>query len=223
MPGIDDGSKNTQMSIDMLSLSYEQGVRDIVATPHFYIQNDNADRFVERRKKAYEKVTEAVKGREDIPKIHLGAEVFFFNGISHYDGIDKLTINNTKYLLLEMPFTKWNERIISEVEKLSDDGFKVIIAHIERFIDYQKGTSYLNDLLSLDVTVQMNAEYLESLFTRGKAIKLIERGIVQILGSDCHNMTKRPPNLNKGYAYIEKKIGKNYVDKMNKLGYNIIS
>jgi protein-tyrosine phosphatase len=100
---------------------------------------------------------------------------------------------------------------------------KPIIAHIERFIDYQKGTSYISDLLGLDVLVQMNGEYVNGFFTRGKAIKLIESNVVQLIGSDCHNMDKRSPNLDKTFTIIEKKLGKKYIDKLNNLGYNIIS
>ena len=115
LPEIDDGSKNVHMSLEMLKESYNQGVDTVVATPHFYIKENTIDVFLEKRNNAYNKLMDFVKGQENIPDIYLGAEVYFFNGISKMENIEKLTINNSKYLLLEMPFNKWNSRVFQEV------------------------------------------------------------------------------------------------------------
>ena len=103
-----------------------------------------------------------------------------------------------------------------------DRNFKVIIAHIERFIDFQKGTNYINELLSLGPLVQMNGEYINGFFTKSKALNMIREGKVQLLGSDCHNLDRRCPNLGKAFSTIEKKLGQDFVDKINKIGYDII-
>lgn len=57
-----------------------------------------------------------------------------------------------------------------------DRKLKVIIAHIERFIDFQKGTNYINELLSLGTLVQMNGEYINGFFTKSKALSMIKDG-----------------------------------------------
>ena len=51
-----------------------------------------------------------------------------------------------------------------------DRKLKVIIAHIERFIDFQKGTNYINELLSLGPLVQMNGEYINGIFYKIQSI-----------------------------------------------------
>lgn len=221
IPKIDDGSKSAEMSADMLHLSYNQGITDIVATPHFYINENESDEFIKTRNHCFKKLKPIIDDK--MPNIYLGAEVYFFNGIHSYDGINELTINGSEYLLLEMPFVKWNQSILNEVEALIyQRGFKVIIAHIERYFDLQKGTNNINDLLSLSPIVQMNGEYINGFFTRKKALNFIKNDIVQLLGSDCHNMDNRQPNLDKAYSIIQNKLGTDVVNKINNLGKKIL-
>lgn len=222
IPKIDDGSKSEEMSAEMLQLSFKQGVTHIVATPHFYINDNDAEQFLINRSHCLKKLDKVLD--DSMPKIYVGAEVYFFNGISQYKDLDKLTINNSKYILIEMPFMQWNERIIKEIENIIyDRGFKVIIAHIERYLDFQKGTSNINELLALNPIIQMNAEYINGFFTRKKALNFINDNIAQLIGSDCHNMTTRMPNLDKAYDYIEKKLGIDVVNKINNLGKSILN
>ena len=223
LPGIDDGSRSIEMSINMLKMSQSQGVDTMIATPHFYISRTDADKFKRKRETSYNKLMEAISDNYNLPKIHLGAEVYYFNGISRYDGLDKLVFEGTNNILLEMPFNKWSDKIIREVSDLKDNnGLNIIIAHIERFIDYQKGTDYIEQLLSIGVIVQMNSEYVLGFFSKRRALNMIKQGMVKIIGSDCHNTEKRPPNLGKAFDVIKNKLGDNYVDKINKEGYNLI-
>lgn len=222
IPKIDDGSRSAEMSADMLHLSFEQGITDIVATPHFYINDNEADVFLRTREHCFKKLNDVLDDK--MPNIYLGAEVYFFNGISAYEKLDRLTINNSEYLLLEMPFVTWNNHILDEVEDIIyNRSLKVIIAHIERYIDLQRGTDNINSLLALNPLVQMNGEFINSLFTRKKALNFINNDIVQLIGSDCHNMDNRRPNLDKAYEFIEKKLGIDVINKINNLGKEILN
>lgn len=214
LPGIDDGSKSSEMSLEMLKASADYGVKTMVATPHFYIYKNSADRFWEKRADSYEHLKKRMQGMEDeLPSIVLGAEVYYFRGISHYDGLDKLKIGDTNYMLLEMPFEKWTEKILDEVWELKKEvGITPVIAHIDRYLDFQKGTDNIERLFGMEIPIQMNAEFINGFFTRGKAIKLIKDGYVGLLGSDCHNMDKRKPNLGQSLQIIEKKCGKKTVE-----------
>jgi protein-tyrosine phosphatase len=229
LPGIDDGSRNSDMSMEMLKKSATYGIDTMVATPHFYIRHNLPKDFLKNRKDAYQRLMTAIDKKlpQDeaklLPKIRLGAEVFYFNGIGKYDELDKLTIEDTRYLLLEMPFNRWNERVISEVETIIyERKLKPIIAHIERYMDANKGTAYIQDLLSLDVIVQMNAEFFNGFFTRKKAVELLRNGVVQLLGSDCHNMDKRAPNLDKTFDIIKRKCGEETLSEIDRLGRSIL-
>ena len=82
LPGIDDGSKNVQMSLEMLKRASEQGVDVMLATSHFYASRHRIEDFLEKRQRAYERLAEA---KNDFgPAIRLGAEVAFFSGISQH-------------------------------------------------------------------------------------------------------------------------------------------
>ncbi len=229
LPGIDDGSKNTEMSIQMMEKSASYGIDTMVATPHFYIRHTVPDKFLKNRGASYERLMQALEKygetNKDIvlPKLRLGAEVYFFQGIGRYDELKRLTINNTDYILLEMPFTKWNSKILSEVEAIIDDlELKPIIAHIERYVDANKGTTYIKDLLSLDVIIQSNGEFFNGLFSRRKALEYLRRGIIQLLGSDCHNMDKRAPDLGKTFEIIRKKCPEETLAEIDELGRSIL-
>ena len=214
LPRIDDGSKSSEMSLEMLAASYEYGVRTMVATPHFYISHNTAEKFTQKRAASYESLTQHInKQDKPLPDIILGAEVYYFRGISHYDGLDKLKIGNTNYMLLEMPFERWSEKTLTEVNDITEEtGLIPVIAHIDRYIDFQKGTDNIDRLISMGVPIQMNADYVNTFFTRSKAIKLIKDGTVTLLGSDCHNMDSRKPNLGQALAIITKKCGQEAVD-----------
>lgn len=223
LPDIDDGSKNVEMSLQMLKESYKQGVTTVVATPHFYIKNDDIKSFLTKRENTYNILMDAIKNEDSIPDIYLGAEVFYFNGISKIDNIEKLCINNSKYILIEMPFAKWNSRVFQEVEDLIYNRKLIpIIAHLERFVQFQKGTDNIEKLVSMRVIPQMNGEHLLSFFTKGKAIKWLSTGVIKLLGSDMHNLDTRPQNLEAACQIISKKLGNDILNEIEDLSKEII-
>ncbi len=221
LPKIDDGSKSCEMSVEMLKASADYGIKTMVATPHFYIYKNEAERFEQKRAKAYEELLTYIKNNNisGLPDIILGAEVYYFRGMTHYEGLNKLKIGSTNYMLLEMPFEKWSERVLDDVWELKKELEIIpVIAHIDRYIDLQKGTENIERLFGMDIPIQMNAEFVNGFFSRGKALKLIKDGHVRLLGSDCHNMDKRKPNLGACLQIIEKKCGTKTVE--NIYGYS---
>lgn len=200
LPGMDDGSKDAAESIGLLKMSSEQGVGRMFATSHYYHRESVAS-FLTRREKAWRELSSAIGAMDTpnkFPQIALGAEVAYFQGISHEDGIEKLCLGSSNYMLLEMPFVKWSPGVLREVNDLSaSHGLQIITAHLERYLKMQE-RSVIEELISSDVIVQMNAEYILGFMTRRKAKHMILSGQVQLLGSDCHNLSTRQPNL--GYA-----------------------
>jgi protein-tyrosine phosphatase len=222
LPGIDDGSKNTETSIAMLKTARAQGVQVQIATPHFYAHRDRVEAFLERRARAYEQVMGSYS--EEMPRILLGAEVAYFDGISRAEEIRKLTIEESNLLLLEMPFETWTEHVIKEVRTLIyERGFKVIIAHIERYLRFQGNKKMIEELLKLPVIIQINAEPLTDWRQRRAILKMFKAGKAHLLGSDCHGMRHRPPNLSAGRAVIQRKLGIEYLDQIDRFGNDLIS
>lgn len=194
LPKIDDGSRSEEMTLAMLDAMTEQRVGYLVATPHFYPSMDGIDAFLARRQRAQERMCTVYDGNIH-PRICLGAEVAYFHGLSRSDQIDKLTIGSTRYILLEMPFSRWSKEVVEEIVTIRDElDLQPIIAHIERYNHYQK-RSTLPYLLDNGILIQSNAEHFLDPKTAKKAMKMLEKGEIHFLGSDSHNLTDRKPNL----------------------------
>lgn len=222
LPGIDDGSRNTDMSVEMLRQEHAQGVDIVVATPHFYPDMDNMSRFLEKRAEAGERL--AARELEDVPRILFGAEVAYFPGIGKANGIDEnLCIEGTRTLLLEMPFEQWNPQAVRDVETICGRGTAVVLAHLERFMPLQKDLNVMREILDLPVFVQINAEYLLSRKTRRRAADMFQDHSAHLLGSDAHNLTDRAPNLGQAREVLKKRLGQSALRRIDRYGEALLS
>ena len=220
LPGVDDGSKNSEMSIAMLHMEYEQGVDTIVATPHFYAHHASVHHFLEKRQKAYDRLQQAIAedGSSSISKMQIipGAEVYYFSGMGSAAEIPKLCVADTNTILVEMPFEQWTDAVYRDLKALIEkQHLQVVLVHIERYPEFQKSMSTWERIFSeLPVTAQINTgSFLKKggIFTRDKKRKFALNWIAAhpgtILGSDAHNITSRCPNIGAGRAAIEKQAG----------------
>ena len=118
LPAMDDGSRTPQESIAMLEMEKEQGIDRVLATPHFDARVDIPEAFLRRRAEAKTILDNAVSYCPGLPAVTLGAEVRYFPGMSHCDVLEGLTIEGTKTILIEMPFTPWESSHYRELEGL---------------------------------------------------------------------------------------------------------
>ena len=224
LPKIDDGSKNVETSIEMLRESANQGVGFMVATPHFYAHEKRIETFLEQRAAAAETLKRRIaESGEKLPGFICGAEVAFFEGMSKAEKVDLLTIEGTNLLLVEMPFESWSDSIMEEIRRLIyKRHFSLIIAHVERFFPFKGNAARIYDLMELPLYIQMNGEALTDFWHRGKYISLLKKDKIHLLGSDCHGMHRRPPNLSEAREYIAKKAGQDVLERIDKLGESLI-
>lgn len=132
LPGMDDGSPDAASSLAMLRKQADQGVEAVCGTSHYYAKENSIDAFCERRAAAMERLTAA--GTEGLPRVLPAAETAFFSGISGCPGLERLCIQGTRTLLLEMPFMEWSDYQLEEVAALVlDRGYQVVLVHPERF------------------------------------------------------------------------------------------
>lgn len=208
LPGIDDGSDSVETSMKLLQMSAAQGVRHMAATPHFYAHRHSLERFLEKRNRAEAQLREAVLDRTDLPEITVGAEVFFFRGMGESDALQQLTIGDTSYILVEMPFAVWTEEMYRELESIHDNqGLTPVIAHVERYFGHFSTRKIPERLSKLPVLVQSNASFFLDRKTSARALKLLQKGQIHLLGSDCHNLRTRIPNLGPAMKLIEDRLG----------------
>lgn len=204
LPGMDDGSDSAETSLEMLCESARQGVRTMVATPHFYPEKESPDSFLTRRERAVARLLEGGYDKEVHPRVCLGAEVAYFPGIGRCEDLKRLCILGTRQVLIEMPFCPWTEKMIEDVISVRLSlGLMPTLAHIDRY-GAARDIATMHRLVESGVIVQLNASALEELFARKRALHMLMNGTAQLLGSDAHNCTTRPQRLQKAVAYIAK-------------------
>lgn len=203
LPEIDDGAQSVEESLQMLKMLKEQSVNTVCLTPHYLAMDESPTEFLKRREEAYNKLKSAMSESEDeFPELLLGAEVYYYPGICKMEELHKLTLEGTNVLLLEMPMARWSEYTIKEMEELySNRDIRIVIAHIERCMDYQKKDTF-NRLAMSGISTQVNASFFISKRTRRKALKMFKFGQISHIGTDCHNLKHRPPKMKEALDII---------------------
>lgn len=208
LPGVDDGSKTIEESLELLRMEAQQGIRRVVATPHFYANHDTPERFLRRRAAAWEELQAAMADEAGLPEVVLGAEVYYFSGISDSEALSQLTIGQNRFIMLEMPRVPWTAHMYREIENIyAKHGITPIIAHIDRYISPLRTNEILKQLETLPVLVQANGDFLLRPMTAPMALRMLKEKRIHLLGSDCHDCIRRRPNLGGAVQKIEKRLG----------------
>ncbi len=216
LPGVDDGSANVVESIELLKRLKEQGIHTVVATPHFYADNETVDNFLKRRDASAELLLS--KYPNDYPSIVCGAEVSYYSGISRLSDLQKLCIGSSKLLLMEMSMSKWTDYMLNELVELSSRGdIRIVLAHVERYMSFQSADT-MRRLRQNGVLMQCNASMFNKLGTKRKAIAMLQNGEIHFIGSDCHNLTSRSPCIGKAYDIIRNKCGEQFLSQLCNYG-----
>lgn len=220
LPSMDDGSRDVEESVSMLRALAEQGIDTVVATPHFYANDESVESFIERRAESFKTLKAALD--DNAPRILLGAEVRYYAGIGRMTELSRLAIESTRLVLIEMPMTRWTEYTVKELIELAGTSrLTVVLAHIERYFALQDKDVWRR-LAENGVLMQVNASAFNGFAQRRKMIKLLQNGMLHFIGSDCHNMTSRPPKISGAYEDIKTKCGEMTLSRINEFGYNKI-
>lgn len=218
IPHIDDGAKNTSESLELLVESKKQGVTDIVATPHFSGIKKDVDKFIKKRDAMLEILYQRIEHKNaDVPRIHKGAEVSLQPGLSDFTNLKELCIENTNYILLEMPYTCWFNSIFDEINAVRTKSKLIpIIAHVERYSTKKINWDIYSRLLSMDVVLQFNTSSFCFWKHKSFANEILKSssGLPVLLGSDCHDPKYRSTTFKKGCTKIQRKHGKVFLDKI---------
>lgn len=206
LPGIDDGSRNVEESLEILKTFYANGVQTVWATPHFY-PNQDLEAFLEERQQAYQTLMHQVHLEQaEIPRILQGAEVLLSIDTPQMADLDKLCIEGTRYILIELPYTNWAPWIYEALYTIqAKHGVTPIIAHMERYEKMLSSVDKFNKLVETNVLIQMN---VYSLLGKQKkfAKQLVKKKMVHLLGSDTHR-SKNIKGVWLGYDQLAKKLG----------------
>jgi protein-tyrosine phosphatase len=201
--GVDDGSRDMQMSLEMLSISRQQGVKHICLTPHYISGEYEITRqdYELRVGKLYNNVN------SDDLKLYHGLEIYINPDLPSLYREKKIWgINDSKYLLIELPMQQFPIYTDKVFYQLRLEGVVPIIAHPERNLSIIKNRELLENLIRMGTVVQMNSGSLNGMYgsmIQKFADELVKMNMVHLLGSDAHNVTKRPPQINDGYKRVK--------------------
>ena len=219
IPGVDDGAVSMEQSVLMLERAYNEGVRNIIATPHFGVRNTGY------RPEIYEENLNALMSyaSEHCPNMKLfrGNELYYGPGI--FSGLEDgmaNTLAGSRYALVEFPFVTDFEEMFHGVRKFLTSGYIPIIAHVERYRDYIGKLVNLEDLVSQGALVQMNCSTIVNEWKRGFMgkkswpIKALKAGLVHFIASDCHDMGERAPQMLKAAECLEEIVGREKAEEI---------
>lgn len=209
LPRVDDGAADWDMTEQMLAEAYRQGVRRIVATPHSYPERrrHNAESIRELAQEADRKAKQIAADFS----VYTGNEILFRRGIpEEIENGSVLTLADTSYVLVEfLPEERFS--VIREgIQELLENGYYPVIAHAERVHTLFDKEEHLRGIAETGAYIQVNAGSLSGgRFDRRTArlMKYAEKGLVHFIGSDCHNMTTRPPVMRLCAERLTKKLG----------------
>ncbi len=208
LPGIDDGSTSVEESVQMLKMLEKQGVGRVLLTPHFYAYYCSVEEFLESRESAVKELLEALEKEGSVSiDLYLGCEVLYFDELWRIDNLKSLCIQGTDYILVEMPFSQWQDSAVEGIERLISKGLTPVIAHFDRYIKYKGNLEKIYKLVAAGALLQLNCSCLDSFFARRKVSGFLKKGMVFVIGTDCHNITSRKPDYLGAAMYIKKKLG----------------
>lgn len=208
LPGVDDGSQNMETTMEMVETAYRQGVRTMIATPHYY--PGHVRRPKEHLEEIFRETVAAINEKYSDFKLYLGNEIYYRDEV-----VEKLlnnricTLAGTKYVLLEFTPSAQYSLLCSAVRRCLENGFDPVLAHIERYQCLWKNEKNIAELIRMGAYMQINAEnFVGGLFAPMKryCLKLIKDGLVHFIGSDCHNMQDRSPNMEVAANYLREKL-----------------
>lgn len=230
LPQMDDGAKSTDESIELLKILAEAKVEKVVLTPHFYRDDENIAAFLKRREASYKSLVQAINDvGEDLhlPELILGTEVLFTPSLSSDPDFEKLCIENTDYILLELPFIKFHDNFYRDYIKfLNRCDKKIILAHIERYLRFGNSVKDLQKLIEAgNVTCQLNCSSIvkSGFFDMKKLKAIIESDAVSAIGTDTHNLISRPPLYKKAELILRKKCGNHAFERICAKSEKILS
>ena len=200
---VDDGSRCIEESMRMIKEAAQFGVTDLICSPHL------RGEFKNTKEKIFQNFSE-LKSQVEKDKIlinlYLGQEIFvtseLFNKLKSGEA---WTMANSNYLLLEFDFFKDTDicEVVYEVQRL---GYKVIVAHPERYEHFTMETAF--ELKDLGGLIQVNAESIVGKVKKPikKLVKqMFKAGLVDFVASDVHE--NRENLLEKAQKFVKAKFG----------------
>lgn len=220
LPGVDDGSGNMNDSIEMAQLASESGTKGIIATPHCNVPGMFENFWSAEFENKIRKLQSALNQRNIPISVYPGQEIFLSNHFEeHFEKGDFITLNNSRYMLVEFDFRVDEASAVSRLEWLAAEGYVPIVAHPERYGFVIENPDMINKIRSSGCLVQLNAGSLTGEFgpyIQRTADIIIHNRLADFAASDAHSQYSRTPNLADVHELICENFSYDYADVLLK-------
>jgi protein-tyrosine phosphatase len=206
LAGVDDGASSVSESEEMLSQAGKAGIKTIIATPHYreelFAGSDVESRFADLKDKAEISGITLLKGYE------IKIQDFQAQMPADFTG---LTLNGTRYVLLELPFEKVPKYTLNYIYELQLKKYIPVLAHPERCKKLVKDSDLFLELIGSGCLLQVDAASI--IGVNGKSAKrfaknIIKKGYASYVASDAHNPKGYSYWYVKAYGKVQRWIGK---------------
>ena len=189
LPGIDDGSKNVDESIELIQGFGEIGVTDFIATPH--IMNNYYPNDPKSIKEALIVVkNELIQHKLKDVSIRAAAEHMIDDNFEAILERDEIMPLGSNYLLVEMSYLQASINFEEALEKIRQKGYFIILAHPERYLYLHSKMGSHKAYKKQGVLYQLNLLSLSKYYgkeVQQMAMKLLSKGLIDFAATDVHN------------------------------------
>ncbi|MBE5952577.1 MAG: capsular biosynthesis protein [Lachnospiraceae bacterium] len=222
--GVDDGAKTMEQAGNMLEIAYEEGIRNIIITPHYNSRIWPVDESEIKRK--YNELVRFARDYYPNLNIFLGREIYYCS-----DAMDALrdeqpiTMAGGQYVLMEFDISIRYEQLTQAIMEIIQFGYIPIIAHVERYECIMKDYSRAFQLKELGAYIQVNVSGVMGHYGKGekKCVKmLLKNRLVEFVATDAHRDDKRTPHIKKCVEYITKKYGMDYARRLFEINPSLV-
>lgn len=219
LPNIDDGSQSLETSIQMLKEAYDAGFTSVISTSHYIEESWCTSK--KEREKLIEEINKKLKEEAVNIKIYNGAEAYVSTNLNKLiKEADLPTINETRYLLMELPMNSEIIYLNEIIYELKADGIIPIIAHPERYSYVQKEPKIIENLVKKGVLFQANYGSIIGKYgrTAEKTVKrLLKNDLIHFLGTDTHRGNSIYTEMEKILKKLTKLIGKEKLEILSNI------
>ncbi len=207
---MDDGARDVDMALRMLWALRRQGVHTVALTPHFDVQQEDPEAFIHRRRAAHAALAPRIRPG-GAPRILLGAEIRLTPGLSRYP-LRQLCLTGSDLLLIELPDRPFQRWMLEELENVTYSlRVTPVLAHVERYLPLYTKDNYAALLSFAPAVCQVSTDSFGDRHALRLIKQLADDGRMVLPGSDCHNLTTRPPNFSELARLNEKRGVRDYL------------
>lgn len=206
LPGIDDGSRDMETTLEMARIAVSSGIKAIVVTPHCNIPGVVHNYYDEKYVRNFNSVQRAIREAGIPLKLYPGMEVFVTFDLPELVRKKKImTLNQSRYLLVEFGFDESLEFADDMMRELSALGIIPVIAHAERYHFMQENPELAYDWCKQGYVLQVNKSSFRGSFGRSAeqmAYRLLNKGQASVVSSDAHGVEYRTPYMQDVYRKL---------------------